>query len=187
VDAQVLESYELTDDLAPTFRVSFAKCPRCKSPFLAMQEEDIPTGWQAPERIYPESKTRLGSALPKPIQASLEEAGDCHRVKAYTASAIMCRKTLEGICAVHGVSERTLAASLKKLRDDGIIEERLFEWAEELRLSGNEAAHDVNVTISAADATDILDFTSALLEYVFTFRERFEEFKKRRASRGSAA
>lgn len=53
-------------------------------------------------------------------------------------------------------------------------------------ISGNEAAHDVNVTISAEDARDILEFTNALLEYVFTFRDKFEEFKKRRANKTSS-
>ena len=52
-----------------------------------------------------------------------------------------------------------------------------------LRISGNEAAHDVNVTTSPEDARDILEFTNALLEYVFTFRDKFEEFKKRRSGK----
>ena len=35
----------------------------------------------------------------------------------------------------------------------------------------------------ADDARDILEFTNALLEYVFTFRDRFEAFKIRREQR----
>ena len=95
----------------------------------------------------------------------------------------MCRKTLEGICAEHSTTGRSLVSSLKELKDKGIIENRLYEWAEALRISGNEAAHDVNVTTSAADAKDLIEFTNALLEYVFTFRDKFEEFKTRRAAR----
>ncbi len=49
---------------------------------------------------------------------------------------------------------------------------RLFEWADALRIAGNEAAHDVKVTTSKEDARDILELTNALLEYVFTFRDR---------------
>ena len=37
------------------------------------------------------------------------------------------------------------------MRDKGIIESRLYEWADALRISGNEAAHGVNVTISSED------------------------------------
>ncbi|WP_447980719.1 DUF4145 domain-containing protein [Candidatus Nitrospira bockiana] len=45
----------------------------------------------------------------------------------------MCRKTLEGVCSVFGVEERNLRASLKKMRDLGLIGERLFEWSDALR------------------------------------------------------
>jgi hypothetical protein len=92
----------------------------------------------------------------------------------------MCRKTLEGICSEHGIIERTLAASLEKMRSAGIIDSRLFEWANALRISGNEAAHGVATTFSREDAQDIIEFSRALLEYVFTFRDRFEAFQQRR-------
>jgi hypothetical protein len=94
----------------------------------------------------------------------------------------MCRKTLKGICAAHGVNERNLMSSLKKMKDQGLIDDRLFEWSDTLRVAGNEAAHGVGVTISEADARDILEFTNAILDYLFSYRDRFEQFKKRRAS-----
>jgi hypothetical protein len=97
-------------------------------------------------------------------------------------AAIMCRKTLEGICSAHGVkTSGSLAVQLKKLKDNGTIENRLFEWAEALRTTGNEAAHGVELVISAQDAQDTLEFTDALIQYVFTYRDKFEAFKNRRA------
>jgi len=91
----------------------------------------------------------------------------------------MCRKTLEGICVEHKIKERNLANSLKKMKDQGIIESRLFEWADTLRISGNEAAHDLDVTVASDDARDIMEFTNALLEYVFSFKDKYEQYKKR--------
>ena len=70
--------------------------------------------------------------------------------------------------------------ALPELRDRGIIDLRLYDWADALRLVGNEAAHDVNVTVAPEDARDIVEFTNALLEYLFAFRERFERFEQRR-------
>ena len=94
----------------------------------------------------------------------------------------MFRKTLEGICHAHGVkSSGTLAAQLKKLKEDEVIESRLFEWAEELRTIGNDAAREVGFIVSREDVQDTLEFTEALIEYVFTYRDKFEQFKKRRA------
>jgi len=99
----------------------------------------------------------------------------------------MCRKTLEGIADEHKITVHNLATALKEMKDKGIIENRLYEWADTLRISGNEAAHGVNSRISPQDAKDILEFTHALLEYVFTFQEKFEQFKKRQSHSKNAA
>jgi hypothetical protein len=135
---------------------------------------------EPPEVIYP-SAPQASPSIPKPIREAIGEAQACFRAKAYTATAIMCRKTLEGLCAVHNVKAKGLLSALRELKEKGVIEQRLFEWADALRISGNEAAHDVNVSVAADDARDLLEFSSALLEYVFTFRDRFEAFKSRRA------
>lgn len=182
VDARVLETHRAESPVGDEYLFTFAACPKCSGPFLAIQEWDPFGEPETPTRIYPPTSHAASSSLPAEIRPSLEEAVTCYRAKAFTASAVMCRKTLEAICRVHKVQERTLAASLKKLRDDGVIDARLYEWADALRLFGNDAAHDVDVTISGPDARDILDFTRALVEYVFTFRERFDAFKKRRAA-----
>jgi Domain of unknown function (DUF4145) len=162
------------------YMYSFCSCPRCEGPFVAMQQLEFDGERSEPTRLYPAHSDGISSSLPAPIRAAFQEATVCFRAQAYTATAIMCRKTLEGICHAHSVTERNLAKSLEKLRDNGVIDARLFDWADALRLFGNDAAHDVNVTIGASDARDILDFTRALVEYVFTFHERFLAFQARR-------
>lgn len=186
VDAQVLKEHWFHHPSGDTYVYSFAVCPRCEGPFIAIQEQDFDNSRSAPRRLYPVSELASSSTLPAAIRPSFEEATRCYRAKAFTATAVMCRKTLEAICHAHGVEERGLAGSLRVLKEREVIDSRLYEWADALRLFGNDAAHDINVTIEGPDAKDILDFTRALVEYVFTFRERFEEFKKRRAlnSRG---
>jgi len=137
--------------------------------------------WDTPYLLFPAGDLRVNPNAPRDIQAAFEEACACYRAQAYTASAIMCRKTLEGICDAHAVTERTLAASLKKMKDGGLIDERLFEWSDSLRVAGNEAAHGVGLSIAQPDAKDILEFTNAILDYLFSYRNRFEQFKKRRS------
>jgi len=92
----------------------------------------------------------------------------------------MCRKTLEGVCAAHGIEERGLLPSLKRMRAEGLIDDRLYEWADQLRIVGNEAVHDVKITVSREDSRDTLDFTRAIAEYLFAYRMKFERFKQRR-------
>lgn len=183
VDAKLIAKYvyELPDEFPnDTGTIHFWKCPRCESPFVTDHDDYFGT-----VVLYPPPDNRINQRLPEPIKSTYLEAISCFKAKAYTATAIMCRKTLEGICAEHGIKDINLVRSLKALKDKGIIENRLYEWADALRISGNEAAHDVNVTISPEDARDILEFTNALLEYLFTFRDRFEQFKQRRAAKSS--
>lgn len=182
VNAELVANYEVQEqEDGPTTTYSLLRCPKCSRPFLT--DEDEVFGLFC---LYPRPDTRVNPNLPAPLKAAYQEATSCYKAKAYTATAIMCRKTLEGICVEHGVTERSLVSSLKELKDRGVIESRLYEWANALRISGNEAAHDVNITISSDDAKDIIEFTNALLEYVFTFRDKFEEFKRRRAGNDDA-
>jgi hypothetical protein len=151
--------------------------------------QDFPADdeWDEPIRLYPPPEMGASQAIPNALRLAYDEARSCFRAKAYSATAIMCRKTLEGIADEHGITTRNLATALKAMKDNGIIENRLYDWADTLRISGNEAAHGVNSQVSYQDAKDILEFTHALLEYVFTFQERFVEFKKRRGNLKNAA
>ncbi len=179
-----------------SFKYSLLQCPICKSPMLVQQnDEEARWGnpedyndnpWSVPERIYPEpERGQLGLSVPDPIRKAFAEAYACYaNGKAYTACAIMCRKVLEGICGTHGAEGNNLAARLKNLSDKGILDKRLYEWITTLRTVGNEAAHDVEVTVSRDDAKDLLDLAEAVSEYLYTFKEKFEAFKKRREGNG---
>ncbi|WP_337289055.1 DUF4145 domain-containing protein [Candidatus Methylomirabilis sp.] len=183
MDAIVEGTYAAFDEeIGLDFKYTLARCPRCGNPVL-FSHAVFPNGTSdETHQMYPaQQQQRVSAAVPPSIAMAFTEALNCFNAKAFTACAIMCRKTLEGICAEHGVNERTLLDSLKQLKDQGVIENRLFEWADALRIVGNEAAHDVTVLVSAQDAKDLTDFTNALLEYTFTFRDKFEQFKKRRA------
>jgi hypothetical protein len=191
VDAKEHGSFGYYVPSAGSGRYALLACSKCEAPMVVRQvnvgnlaDGDI---WDTPERIFPSSEQRANPKAPADIRIAFEEACSCHRARAYTAAAIMCRKTLEGVCEAHGVKERTLAASLKKMKDTSLIDDRLFEWSDALRLLGNEAAHGVGKTISETDASDILEFSNAILDYLFSYRDRFEAFKKRRSPQAPIA
>ncbi len=187
VDGEIIADYvDVDDESGMKGKYSFLKCPRCARPFIMLQVDDGP-GWDEPIQLYPPVEMDVSRAIPSALRSAYDEAHACYRAKAYTATAIMCRKTLEGIADENKISARNLAIALKEMRDKGIIENRLYEWADALRISGNEAAHGVNTQISHQDAKDILEFTHALLEYVFTFQEKFEQFKNRQQSHRKTA
>lgn len=183
VNADFVANYDYTytfSDLSDLpARYELLKCPICQNPFL-IDSDQLTDGYLV---LYPPPDNRVNPNFPASLKSAYGEAISCFNSKAYTATAIMCRKTLEGICTEHGITGNNLVKNLKELKDKGIIESRLYEWADALRISGNEAAHDVRVTVSYEDAKDVLEFTNALLEYIFTFRDRFEQFKQRRANK----
>jgi hypothetical protein len=139
-----------------------------------------------PVRVLP-APFQAGHAVPSSVASAYEEAARCLTVRAYAATALLCRKALEALVAEHEITSRNLADALKIMRDQGLIDPRIFEWGDALRLTGNQAAHDVADNISREDARDVLDFTSALIAYMYTFRDRFETFKARRTGHKRAA
>jgi DNA-directed RNA polymerase subunit RPC12/RpoP len=169
------------------------KCLNCGLPTLISVQglgfrggdPQDPDQWPTKEPItlYPVPVFHINPAIPSALQAALSEAIKTHQAGVHTAAAIMCRRTLDGFCAENATTKRSLAANLEELKDNGTITDQLFEWATALRISGNEAAHDVSVTFSAEDTKDLLDFTVAILDFTYSFRVKFEAFRARRGGK----
>lgn len=95
----------------------------------------------------------------------------------------MCGRSIEGVCKHHDPKTKTLAAGLKKLREDGVIDDRIFGWGETLRENRNLGAHATTEKVSRDDAKDLLDFSIAICEYVFVLNAKFERFQNRRSNK----
>ena len=95
----------------------------------------------------------------------------------------MVRRTIEGVCAENGIKERTLVKSLERMKESQLIDKRLLEWAQELRVLGNEGAHFTGNRVSRIDAEDALALAEAILDYLYVFNAQFNAFKERRAER----
>ena len=183
-ETEALSEYvsESSADWLIAFKYSFAKCPKCDSPILVEQEREVDFDsiyWGDIKALYPQNDFHINPIIPDLLRQTLIESIQCYRAKSYTATTIMCRRAIEGFCTLKGVKERDLSISIKKLKSEGIINEQLFEWANELRLLGNEAAHNINISFSATDARDTLDFTIAILDFTYSFKDKFEKFKDR--------
>lgn len=184
LEVEILSEYSYInpDDPIEGTNYTFSKCPRCYTPLLIQQIRVYEYGiidWSNPQLLYPTSEFHINPIIPEKLRESLTECIKCYRGKAYTATTIMCRRTVEGFCLLKGVNEKTLAKSIEKLKIDGIINEQLFEWANELRLIGNEAAHNIEIEFTTIDSRDILDFTIAILDFTYSFKDKFDKFQKR--------
>lgn len=163
---------------------SVAVCRRCNGPFLVREAfYGVPGEFETVTDeavLYPVSAGPKLDGLPDSIARSIAQAYRSYSTSSYDACAVMCRRSLEALCKTLSANGRDLARRLADLKVTGRIDERLLEWAHGVRLVGNEAAHDVETAVTAEDARDILEFTEALLTYVFTLDTKFRSFQARR-------
>ncbi|WP_406269033.1 DUF4145 domain-containing protein [Actinacidiphila glaucinigra] len=167
------------DEFDPT-RYILVSCDKCQAPQLLVQFSGH-YDWEEPKRAWPlDPSEPLSQSIPKPIQREMSEARACFKAKLYTATAVMVRRTLEGMCFDQGTTKKALFQSLQELSEAGKIEGRLLEWAQALRVLGNQGAHFSKDSVGREDAQDALSLAEALLDYVYVFTARYEEFQKRR-------
>lgn len=184
VDARVIASCSRTEWLdepgvGPSYHVAatLLQCPNCEESILLEECDEF----ESARVVYPTPRT-AHDELPKNLQSTLNEAFKSFVAGCYLATALLCRRSLEVVCHEFQVGKPTdgLARRLAKLKDKGVIEGRLVEWVEALKDHGNLAAHDVTASVSREDASDLLDFTEAVLNYVFVLHQKFQKFKERK-------
>lgn len=78
-------------------------------------------------------------------------------------------------------TRRNLGLRLPWLFDNGLLPETLRELSTCVREDGNDAAHAG--TLTKQDAEDLLDFTTVLLERIYSEPERLRLAKERRLKR----
>lgn len=188
VDASLIGEHDEEFDPNQNFptKIVFVECPACSRSLLGVTEA-YPTGsetwdWGNPNRLWPEPESALHHSIPAEVRSSLEEARKCYQVRAFSACAVMCGKAIEEICVAH-TSKKNLHGGLMALRDSGIIDGRLFDWSDSLRKERNISAHATGQKVTAADAQDVLEFATAICEYVYVLSDRYDRYQKRKAER----
>lgn len=155
------------------------QCSNCAMPSLE-EREPIHEEWESddPVVVYPAPR-RINPIVPEALRREWEEARRCFDARAYTACLVMVRRTLEGTCKDQGVKKNTLVKGLEELRERGLIDGTLAEWADALRIAGNRGAHFTGEAVPREDAEDALAFAEALVDHIYVLRKRFEDFQRR--------
>lgn len=188
VNASVIgENTEWDVELDPgPAKVVLLKCPVCSNSLLghtrSYQVRPEEWEWSEPTRLWPEPENYLHYSIPADVRSSLEEAKTCYRARAFSACAVMCGRAIEAMCVAHA-NEKNLHRGLQVLRDSGVIDGRLFDWGDSLRQERNIGAHATDRKVSAEDAKDVLEFATAICEYVYVLSNRYERYKNRKAER----
>ena len=161
-------------------------CGRCSQPFLIRQSlfsmsAEFETV-QDEKILYPSEKKLPLDGVSNIIKSAYDQASRSFSASLFEPCVLMCRKCLEATCKILGAKGRDLKSKLQSLLDGGHIDSRLLNWAHEIRLIGNEAAHNPDTKVTKREARDVLDFTEAILIYVFFLTSRFDAFRARRAN-----
>ncbi|MES2677704.1 MAG: DUF4145 domain-containing protein [Pseudomonadota bacterium] len=129
--------------------------------------------------------------VPEDVKTIFEEGTACTSIKCWNAAGSMFRQCLdlvsksllpkEEVDGLTGHIRSKLGARLNWLFKNNYLPKDLQELAECVREDGNDGAHDG--TLMEADSLNLLDFTEALLERIYTEKEKIEQAKQRRISR----
>ena len=185
-------------------RVMVGRCGSCasilvgESTQLDFQDYDSDQDrWSDVVRVYPKPpKTFSSHRIPRLVKDSLSEADRSLQAGAHVAACVMLGRALEALCRdilkseprdKSGQSTTTsepkrklmLGAGIKQLKDKKIIDDRLYDWSQQLQAFRNLAAHPEDIIISRTDAEDLQSFVNAIVEYVYDLADRYEEFKNR--------
>lgn len=188
------------------YKVLVGICPSCNS-ILAGETEQ--TGfenydshedrWSDVVRIYPKPPKAFSSyRIPRVVKDSLNEADRSMQAGANIAACVMLGRALEALCrdilepppaptasatggatSIKSKKKLMLGEGIKKLRDKKVIDDRLFDWSQQLQAFRNLAAHPEDISISRDDAEDLQTFVNAIVEYVYDLADRYDEFKAR--------
>ena len=136
------------------------------------------------------------SAIPKHIPSAIEipfhEALSCQAIQTYNAAGCMFRTTVDLVTKkmLEGLQGKNppknvkvnLARRIKYLSDEKLLSQNLEELSTNIRLDGNDAAHEANLKKDDVEAMN--DFTTLLLEEIYTNPKKIELAKESRKKRG---
>ena len=123
----------------------------------------------------------LHEAVPATVRSAFHEAATALSANCSRASAVMARSALEAIARDQGETKgNSLAAKLQSLAARGLLLPTLAEWAKEVRLIANDAAHDPLSEVSIEDARQLVTFIGQLADYIYVMPF---QIKQRRAEK----
>jgi hypothetical protein len=187
--------------------LAVGKCPKCYTLLAGESKQVAIWGYDSDKdewadfvRVYPKpSRAFISIRIPSHVRDSITEADKALQANANMAACAMLGRALEGVCRnlfetptgtganAAGTARQKrpvmLGEGIRKLKEKGLIDERLFNWSQELHAFRNLAAHATDVAISREDAEDLQSFVYAIIEYIYDLTDRYEEFKDRIAKR----
>lgn len=180
------------DDFEPVgTKLIIGSCPNCRELLVGKTNQIAFEGYEGADRdrwsrnvvrVYPNpQKTFRSLRIPQSALESLSDADRSLQANANIAACAMFGRALEALCRDVLGAKIMLGPGVTMLKDKGFIDERIYDWSQQLRAFRNLAAHPDEISVSKEDAEDLQSFVYAIFEYIYDLTDRYEEFKARTA------
>jgi len=144
-------------------------CQACGKHFVAEKKH---TEWSS---VHPIQHKPVAEEIPEPIRSEFEEANLCFAIGAYKACVSMCMMALEALW------QEQNASSLNDLKGKGIISQRLFDQATEIRLWAGIVKHElIHETVTKEETEELLTYLEEILDDVYVRPARSAALAKKR-------
>ncbi len=149
-------------------------CASCGGVILAcsLQNKDAPIAqlWPAPAEVAETVPTRAREFLTQAISSLSAPSG----AVMLTASAV------DAMLKDKGYKEGSLNSRIDSASKDRLITDEMAAWAHEIRLEANDQRHaDESAALpSAADAQKVIEFATALAQFLYVLPARVERGRK---------
>jgi len=144
-----------------------SECNSCDFMVLVHRNHGIIT------KIYPEPLAKpLDENAPEFLKSDLEEAYTCFASGAFRGAGVLARRALQLCCLEKGAPDKKLNEQIDWLLVKQVITKELKEWADEVRLTGNDAAHppkkiEDDEPVSKDDAEDVLLLLEKFIDVLY--------------------
>lgn len=120
---------------------------------------------------FPES-TSIDVDIPERPQAYLKQAHES--LHAPAGAVMLAASAVDAMLKLRGYMQGSLYARIEKAAEDNVLTTDMAAWAHAVRLDANDQRHadDAASLPSAADAKRVLEFATALGEFLFVLPSR---------------
>lgn len=169
-------------------RAGTYQCPTCEKFTLriVLTEQGDGSGRVRQIERFPFGTAKPMVGLPEAVGSDRDEAWRAFHGSLNKGAALLARSSLESAVKDLGAKGDDLRKKIRDLAERGTITNDLSAWADEVRITGNEAAHEMG-PVTEEDASDSLFFLDAFLDALYAVPHRHRERKAQREAKAAEA
>ena len=124
--------------------------------------------------MYPPNRT-VDSSIPTKARAFLHQANET--IHSPSGSIMLSASSIDAMLKAKGYKEGSLYKRIEKAAEDHLITFEMAKWAHQVRLGANDERHaDEDAELpNSKDAEKLIDFTTALGQFLFVLPARIDQ------------